>query len=74
MLQDEEGEPIRLTEDRHFLALAREVKTLRDSLNLVEMFNSREFKEIFDRRINQVIGYLRNDAIPSAVKKALQQA
>ncbi|MCA8920481.1 MAG: hypothetical protein KDD82_01660 [Planctomycetes bacterium] len=74
MLQDEEGEPIRLTEDRHFLALAREVKTLRDSLNLVEMFNSREFKEIFDRRINQVISYLRNDAIPSAVKKALQQA
>jgi len=72
-LQDESGNTIKLTEDRHFLALAREVKTLRDSLNLVEMFNSREFKEIFDRRINQVISYLRNDAIPSVVKKAIQQ-
>lgn len=43
------------------------------SADMVAMFGSVEFKQAFDTKINEVLKYLRNDLIPSAVKKALRE-
>ncbi len=41
---------------------------------LIAFLNSVEFKEVFDKRINEVLRYVKNDLVPSAVKKAVDAA
>lgn len=61
-----------------FAALAREVKALKEDEHkreggpLTEILSSTEFKEAFDAKINQVLGYLKNEVVPNAVKKAFE--
>jgi hypothetical protein len=40
--------------------------------SLAEILSSTEFKQTFDAKINQVLGYIKSDVVPKAVKKALE--
>jgi hypothetical protein len=42
--------------------------------NLSEILSSTEFKQVFDSKINQVLGYIKSDVVPKAVKKALESS
>jgi hypothetical protein len=63
---------------KKFVALAREVMALKEASKrpdaaaggAVALLNSTEFKQIFDKKINQVVGYLKSDVIPKAIKRA----
>ena len=41
--------------------------------DMVALLGTVEFKQMFDTKINEVLKYLRNDLIPSAVKKTLRE-
>lgn len=82
------GEPKTGVFDKKFIALAREVKNLKDvvdelqaggaarptgaSPELVNLLASPEFKQAFDAKVKEVLNYVKNDLVPSAVKRALQ--
>lgn len=64
---------------KRFTALAREVMSIKQAVerpsaerDLLGLLNSSEFKELFDQKVNQVLGYLKSDVIPRAVKDAVQ--
>ncbi|MCA8921006.1 MAG: hypothetical protein KDD82_04310 [Planctomycetes bacterium] len=67
--------------DKKFLALAREVKSLKEQVekpaapsgDVVGLLATVEFKQAFDTKINQVLGYVKSDVVPRAVKKALEE-
>ncbi len=42
--------------------------------SLSEILSSTEFKQVFDTKINQVLGYIKSDVVPKAVKKALESS
>jgi hypothetical protein len=76
--------------DKRLVALGREVKALKETVEALQaggggaggaaptdaagLLNSVEFREAFDRRINEVLRYIKGDLVPSAVKKAVEQA
>jgi hypothetical protein len=68
--------------DKKFVALAREVKSLKEvverleaggapSGDLVAVLSSSEFKAAFDAKMKEVLTFIRTDLVPSAVKRAM---
>ncbi|MCO5170769.1 MAG: hypothetical protein M9894_30955 [Planctomycetes bacterium] len=85
---DAKGEPRTGVFDKKFVALAREVKGLKEAFEqlqgaagrppasspeLVALLASPEFKQTFDAKVKEVLNYVKSDLVPSAVKRALQQ-
>jgi hypothetical protein len=62
----------------HFRALAREVKTLKGSFGQLmdhkveprDVIESVEFKKVLDARMRELIEYVKNDIVPTALKNA----
>lgn len=74
--------------DRRFLALARQVKTLKDTVSLLEreaaeertqatvevlrVLRSEEFKELFNTKMQGVLQLLKSEIVPNAVERLLK--